>query len=111
MIHIDCPSTSRTTTWEPLVGPHFQNNLELRNTDGLMAFFLSDYHPNMTQIQQKLLLQGYRDTKTETTISLAIKFSWEFMAKLHIYPVWAVLLIAARTINVRNTLFFLKENL
>ena len=50
-------------TWRPLVGPQFQNHVELRNTDGLMAFFISDYNPNMTPIQEQLLLKGHRDNR------------------------------------------------
>ena len=50
-------------TWRPLVGPQFQNHVELRNTDGLMAFFISDYHPNMTTDQEQLLLKGSRDDR------------------------------------------------
>ena len=43
----DCPLIATTPSpkdqWRPLVGPQFQNHVELRNTDGLMAFVLSDY--------------------------------------------------------------------
>ena len=43
----DCPLIATTPSskdqWRPLVGPQFQNHVELRNTDGLMAFILSDY--------------------------------------------------------------------
>ena len=43
----DCPLMATTPSpkdqWLPLVGPQFQNHVELRNTDGLMAFVLSDY--------------------------------------------------------------------
>ena len=42
----DCPLITTTPSpkpWLPLVGPQFQNQVELRNTDGLMAFFISDY--------------------------------------------------------------------
>ena len=42
----DCPLITTTPSpkpWLPLVGPQFQNHVELRNTDGLMAFFISDY--------------------------------------------------------------------
>ena len=63
----DCPLIATTPSskdqWRPLVGPQFQNHVELRNTDGLMAFFISDYHPNMTIIQEQLLLKGHRDTE------------------------------------------------
>ena len=41
----DCPliATTPKNQWLPLVGPQFQNHVELRNTDGLMAFFISEY--------------------------------------------------------------------
>ena len=48
----DCPFIATTPgsspkeigkKWLPLVGPEFENHAELRNTDGLMAFVLSDY--------------------------------------------------------------------
>ena len=50
-------------TWRPLVGPHFQNHVALKKTDGLMAFFISDHHPNMTSIQKQLLFDGSRDKR------------------------------------------------
>ena len=48
----DCPFIATTTgpspkeigkKWLPLVGPEFENHAELRNTDGLMALFISAY--------------------------------------------------------------------
>jgi hypothetical protein len=47
----------------PLVSPHFQNHVLLKNTDGLMAFLISDYHPNMTAIQEQLIIDGHRDNR------------------------------------------------
>ena len=46
-----------------MVGPHFQNHVALKNTDGLMAFFISDHQQNMTAIQQQLLVDGHRDNR------------------------------------------------
>ena len=48
-------------TWRPLVAPYFRNHLKLKNTDGLMAFFISDYKPNMTNVQKQLLFDGKRN--------------------------------------------------
>ena len=50
-------------TWRPLVAPQFQNHVKFKNTDGLMAFFISDYHPNMTTSQEQLLIDGHRDNR------------------------------------------------
>ena len=94
------PEITKSPTLSPLVGPQFQNHVELRNTDGLMAFFISDYHPNMTTIQEQLLLDGYRDNSTIAKISVTFRFDTEFISKLHLFPKYALLILAARTINV-----------
>ena len=106
----DCPLISTTpdpgiTKWLPLVGPQFQNHVELRRTDGLMAFFISDYHPNMTTIQEQLLMVGYRDNSTIAKISVTFRFDTEFISKLHLFPKYALLILAARTINELNEIF------
>ena len=62
----DCPGETTPddgVTWRPLVGPHFQNHVTLKNTDGLMAFFISDHQQNMTTTQQQLLVDGHRDKR------------------------------------------------
>ena len=67
----DCPvetvETVETVTWRHqywLVGPQFQNHVALKNTDGLMAFFISDsIFPSMTTIQEQLLIDGHRDKR------------------------------------------------
>ena len=46
-----------------MVAPHFQSHVALKNTDGLMAFFISDHQQNMTAIQQQLLVDGHRDNR------------------------------------------------
>ena len=50
-------------TRRPFVGPQIQNPVASENNDGLMAFFISDYHPNMTTDQEQLLLKGSRDDR------------------------------------------------
>ena len=86
-----------------MVGPQFQNHVELRNADGLMAFF-NYQHPNMTTIQEQLLLDGHRDNSTIAKISVTFRFDTEFMSKLHLFPKYALLINAARTINVSKIL-------
>ena len=103
----DCPLIATTPSpenqWLPMVGPQFQNHVELRNADGLMAFF-NYQHPNMTTIQEQLLIDGHRDNSTITKISVTFRFDTEFISKLHIFPKYALLIIAARTINVSKIL-------
>ena len=45
----------------PFVGPQIENPVASENTDGLMAFFISDYKPNMTNVQKQLLFDGKRN--------------------------------------------------
>ena len=64
----DCPLIATTPSpenqWLPMVGPQFQNHVALKNTDGLMAFFISDsIFPSMTTIQEQLLIDGHRDKR------------------------------------------------
>ena len=47
----------------PFVGPQIENPVASENTDGLMAFFISDHQQNMTAIQQQLLVDGHRDNR------------------------------------------------
>ena len=50
-------------TRRPFVGPQIQNPVASENNDGLMAFFISDYHPKFTESQEELLLEGHRDNR------------------------------------------------
>ena len=58
----------------------------------------------MTTAQEQLLLDGHRDNSTITKISVTFRFDTEFISKLHIFPKYALLIIAARTINVSKIL-------
>jgi hypothetical protein len=54
----------------------------------------------MTKIQEQLLVDGHRDSSTITKISVTFRFDAEFISKLHLFAKYAMLIIAARTINV-----------
>ena len=47
----------------PFVGPQIENPVASENTDGLMAFFITNYKPKMTTSHKDLLLAGHRDKK------------------------------------------------
>ena len=57
----------------------------------------------MTIIQEQLLLKGQRDNSTIAKISVTFRFDTEFISKLHL-PYYALLILAARTINVSKIL-------
>ena len=58
----------------------------------------------MTDIQEQLLVDGSRDSSTITKISVSFRFDAEFISKLHLFAKYAMLIIAARTINVSKIL-------
>ena len=58
----------------------------------------------MTTIQEELLVAGTRDNKTIATISVTFRFGKEFISRLHLFPDYALPIIAARTINVSKIL-------
>ena len=58
----------------------------------------------MTPIQEQLLVDGHRDPYTITKISVTFRFDAEFLSKLHLFQKYAMLIIAARTINVSKIL-------
>ena len=58
----------------------------------------------MTTIQEQLLLKGQRDNSTIAKISITFRFDVEFLSKLHLFSRYAMLIIAARTINVSKIL-------
>ena len=58
----------------------------------------------MTPIQEQLLVDGHRDNITITKISVTFRFDAEFLSKLHLFQKYAMLIIAARTINVSKIL-------
>ena len=58
----------------------------------------------MTNIQEQLLVDGQRDKSTITKISVTFRFDAEFISKLHLYSKYAMLINAARTINVSKIL-------
>ena len=58
----------------------------------------------MTTIQEQLLVLGTRDNRTIATISVTFRFDTEFISRLHLYPKYALPIIAARTINVSKIL-------
>ena len=47
----------------PFVGPQIENPVASENTDGLMAFFITNYKPKMTTSHKDLLLAGHRDKR------------------------------------------------
>ena len=57
----------------------------------------------MTIIQEQLLVKGQRDNSTIVKISVTFRFDTEFISKLHL-PYYALLILAARTINVSKIL-------
>ena len=61
----------------------------------------------MTAIQEQLLVDGSRDSSTITKISVSFRFDAEFISKLHLFSKYAVLIIAARTINVSKILWWI----
>ena len=58
----------------------------------------------MTDIQEQLLVDGHRDKSTITKISVSFRVDAEFISKLHLFSKYAMLIIAARTINVSKIL-------
>ena len=58
----------------------------------------------MTAIQEQLLVKGQRDNSTIAKISITFRFDAEFISKLHLFAKYAMLIIAARTINVSKIL-------
>ena len=58
----------------------------------------------MTTIQEQLLVKGQRDNSTIAKISVTFRFDAEFISKLHLSSKYALLIIAARTINVSKIL-------
>ena len=47
----------------PFVGPQIENPVASENTDGLMAFFITNYKPKMTTSHKDLLLAGHKDKR------------------------------------------------